>query len=246
MNDARVTRKRLFFALWPDAEVRRQLAQAARHWSRHPVPEANLHMTLAFLGGCTEQQQDCLYRVAPGVHGEPFELQLDFLGHWERPRTRWLGTSQIPDALLQLEADLRLALEPCEVKLEERHFVPHVTLSRKEKTPHTRPGWRRSTGACRTSCWPNRFPPRTESDTMCCGAGHSFLRRNKAGTRNFPGTVYFYSSLVHTRPQSAMKPPGCDLPPTRGAGNALTLNDDSRRSLWTTTSVRRSVQHWVR
>lgn len=140
MNDARVTRKRLFFALWPDAEVRRQLAQAARHWSRHPVPEANLHMTLAFLGGCTEQQQDCLYRVAPGVHGEPFELQLDFLGHWERPRTRWLGTSQIPDALLQLEADLRLALEPCEVKLEERHFVPHVTLSRKEKTPHTQAG----------------------------------------------------------------------------------------------------------
>lgn len=137
MSDATATR-RLFFALWPDAEVRQRLAQTAQHWTRQPVPEANLHMTLAFLGACSAQQQDCLGNAAGTVLGAPFELQLNYLGNWSR--TQWLGTSHIPAALLQLVDHLRQALEPCAVKIEKRHFVPHVTLSRKEKNPQTQAG----------------------------------------------------------------------------------------------------------
>ena len=137
MSDTTATR-RLFFAVWPDAAVRRRLAQAAQRWTRQPVPAANLHMTLAFLGACSGQQQDCLCDAAGTVRGEPFALQLDYLGNWSR--TQWLGTSHIPDALLQLVDNLRLALVPCGVSIEKRHFVPHVTLSRKEKNPQTQAG----------------------------------------------------------------------------------------------------------
>ncbi|MFQ5643523.1 MAG: RNA 2',3'-cyclic phosphodiesterase [Thiogranum sp.] len=139
MNEAGGLR-RLFFALWPDSQVRRRLAAAARQWTRRPVADANLHMTLQFLGGLTNAELACCRAAAGRLQGEAFELQLDYLGGWARPRVQWLGTSRIPPALLQLVDDLQAALVPCGMAAASRRYVPHVTLSRKEKNPRVQAG----------------------------------------------------------------------------------------------------------
>ncbi|HHH45361.1 MAG TPA: RNA 2',3'-cyclic phosphodiesterase [Gammaproteobacteria bacterium] len=132
--------RRLFFALWPDADVRKQLAVAARQWTRRPVADANLHLTLQFLGGRTAAELACCREAAGTVQGEAFELQLDYLGGWTKPRVQWLGTSHIPPALLQLVEQLQAALLPCGIDAPTRRYVPHVTLSRKEKNPRVQAG----------------------------------------------------------------------------------------------------------
>ena len=132
--------RRLFFALWPDPQVRRQLATLSRQWTRHPVADANLHMTLQFLGGRTAGELDCCCEVAGELRCEGFELVLDSLGGWTKPRVQWVGTGHIPPALLQLVDRLQAALEPCGIARATRPYVPHVTLSRKEKNPRVKAG----------------------------------------------------------------------------------------------------------
>ncbi|GMQ89086.1 MAG: RNA 2',3'-cyclic phosphodiesterase [Gammaproteobacteria bacterium] len=139
MNVAADTR-RLFFALWPDPGVRQQLASVARQWTRHPVAAANLHMTLLFLGGRTARELDCFREAAGNLQGETFDLQLDYLGNWAKPRIQWLGTSCIPPALPRLVDKLQQVLAPCGIEAGKQRFVPHVTLSRKEKSTRVKTG----------------------------------------------------------------------------------------------------------
>ena len=132
--------QRLFFALWPDTQVRVRLAVVARQCAKRPVADANLHMTLLFLGQCSEQRRACFSQAASQIECEPFELQMDYLGGWSRAGIQWLGTSRIPDVLSGLVHNLAAALEPCGYQAEKRPFVPHVTLARKVRRPKTKAG----------------------------------------------------------------------------------------------------------
>jgi len=140
MNPSGEEVQRLFFALWPDDTVRERLAAAARQWSRHPVPENNLHMTLVFLGDCTPAQRACYCSAAAGIAGPPFTLALNFLGGRARSGIQWLGSSETPHALLQLVRELSRALQACGFEPEKRRFLPHVTLSRKARKPVIKAG----------------------------------------------------------------------------------------------------------
>ncbi|MCO6414455.1 MAG: RNA 2',3'-cyclic phosphodiesterase [Thiogranum sp.] len=127
--------QRLFFALWPDDEVRSQLATAARCWTQHPIPGANLHMTLAFLGNRTTAERQCFSEAVSTVRCNAFELLLDYCGAWPRRGISWLGASRIPEELMHLVRQLNAVLQPCGYEPEKRRFIPHITLSRKEKNP---------------------------------------------------------------------------------------------------------------
>lgn len=130
--------QRLFFALWPAPETARQIWQAAATLVPTGVgrrlPPEHIHLTLAFLGSLDEAGQQCLIQVADQVHGERFELSLDQTGHFPRPQVVWMGTSQIPPALLALHKMLVSQLtQQCGYTPEARPFVPHMTLWRKVK-----------------------------------------------------------------------------------------------------------------
>jgi 2'-5' RNA ligase len=126
--------ERLFFALWPDAAVRRGLIQIRadlpRQHGRKPHPE-DLHLTLAFLGEIDSGRRGCAEAAAERIRAEPFLLRLDRVGYWARPRILWCGASECPESLLEVLAALNHGLLGCGFAPERRPFVPHLTLARK-------------------------------------------------------------------------------------------------------------------
>ncbi len=126
--------ERLFFALQPEASVRDGLHEVAAALPEHggrPVHPADRHITLVFLGEIGPAQRACAERAASGVRGRPFELSIDRVGYWPRPRILWAGCSQIPEPLLALVQGLVQALLACGFRPESRPYAPHVTLARK-------------------------------------------------------------------------------------------------------------------
>lgn len=121
---------RLFFALWPDQAVRRQLA-AHRPEAGQPVAAENLHLTLVFLGSVDGEQQLLLTEAAATVVAPPLQLQLVRLEHWRRPQITWLGLATEPPGLLSLHQQLKAAAQSVGLEIEERRYSPHVTLARK-------------------------------------------------------------------------------------------------------------------
>ena len=127
-------RQRLFFALWPDAAVRAGLAESSRALLGkrvRRVPEANLHITLAFAGSVTAAVRDCLVAGADQIRAEPFDLQIDTVGYWPRPRIIWAGPAQCPPAAWDLVRSLRELFLACELQPEARAWQAHITLARK-------------------------------------------------------------------------------------------------------------------
>lgn len=126
--------QRLFFALWPDADARTALAALAQDHARHngcAVAPTNLHVTLAFVGGVSAAQRQCLEAAAATVTAPAFSLKLDRLGFWARPRILWAGTSAPPIEMMVLVKTLHAALMPCGFQPDPRPFQAHVTLARK-------------------------------------------------------------------------------------------------------------------
>jgi len=137
-SDTAEPKQRLFFALWPDEAVRSALAGSARALLGkriRMVPEANLHITLAFVGPASAAVRDCLVAAAAGIRGAPFELTLDRVGHWPRPRILWLGPTHTPPALWSLVEGVNRAFDACGLARERRPWQAHMTLARKISRP---------------------------------------------------------------------------------------------------------------
>ena len=126
---------RVFFALWPDEELRAGLAQVASRIpierSARRVPDYNLHLTLHFIGNIYRDQLDCLQRQARRVAARPFALEIDCSGYFARSRVAWLGCRTVPTPLLALHNRLGRFLRHCDYHPEARRYHPHVSVARK-------------------------------------------------------------------------------------------------------------------
>jgi len=130
---------RLFFALWPDDAVARQLAdrQAALQGGRK-THARDFHLTLAFLGVQPLESLPDLRRVVDEIAFSPMSLILDRYGEFERQKVVWAGMGNVPQGLPELRR--RLLDMPALARLafrREAGFVPHVTLARKTHPPQT-------------------------------------------------------------------------------------------------------------
>ena len=128
---ARPDTLRLFYALWPDAATRNQLALLQQDVDGRKVSDANLHLTLAFLGN---QPRELLRQLEGLMHALPvqaFTIDIDHYGYFAKPRIAWVGPSSPPDALMQMQRALWQALLEAGVPLKPvAGFRPHVTLAR--------------------------------------------------------------------------------------------------------------------
>lgn len=129
---------RLFFALWPEPDIAQSIYHASaalvpEHRGRRILPE-QLHLTLAFLGSIETERLACVKNVADKLTGNTFRLSFDTPGFFPKPQVVWLGMQEIPPALQVLQAHLTLGLQQtCELQLDTRPYVPHLTLWRKVK-----------------------------------------------------------------------------------------------------------------
>src|SRR3569833_1927741 len=111
-----VERQRLFFALWPTPEQRAALVNVA---SMLPddlgrrVPPANLHLSLAFLGGVALEQRQGMEAEADGIVVSPFTLSLSAFGFCRRPQVVWAGRVVMPPQWLTLVKRLQQVAASC-------------------------------------------------------------------------------------------------------------------------------------
>jgi 2'-5' RNA ligase len=142
--------RRLFFALWPNREERAALVHTAasivRHCGGRPVPEENLHVTLAFLGSVPGPRLPDLSAIARRAAASfpqeavPISVSLETLEHWARAQVlAVLGRDD--DAQAAAPGAAALAQVLC-AETAAAGFAPdlkpfrvHVTVARKVVHP---------------------------------------------------------------------------------------------------------------
>ena len=136
MNPDQPAQERLFFALWPSDVERESLLDcihrlSKEQWQGRRVSPANLHITLHFLGNIPAGRVDCFIQQAKTVALPRFEIRLDKVGYFKKPKVLWLGCEHVADELQQLHYDLGRKIQHCGYQPESRAYTPHVTIWRK-------------------------------------------------------------------------------------------------------------------
>jgi 2'-5' RNA ligase len=126
---------RTFFALVPDGAARAALSALAKDLARQSegrvaAPDS-IHLTLAWVGDVGEDRLPTLDAIGAALPGAGFDLVLDVLGSFARPRTAWVAPTLIPAPLEFLQQKLRTMLADEGFRVEDRTFAPHLTLARK-------------------------------------------------------------------------------------------------------------------
>jgi len=125
--------RRLFFACWPDEQVRSEIVERRRlidGLSPRRVPDHNLHLTLLFLGNQPAERLPQLLAAAGKLSAQAFSLRLDRFGWFAGARVAWLG-GPAPAAAQALVAQLTDLAGALALTFDQRRFHPHVTLYRK-------------------------------------------------------------------------------------------------------------------
>lgn len=140
---------RLFLAVDLPEPVRDLLAAVLVRWNEgrplpgRPVPPANWHLTLRFLGDADEVGRDRLLAALDGRGpGGRVRVRLNGLGAFPTPRRAtvlWLGVSEGAAALDRLAAVAEEAAVSAGWPPEDRPFHPHLTLSRIRPDQDVRP-----------------------------------------------------------------------------------------------------------
>ena len=133
--------RRLFFALWPDAVMREAMVRATRGAARasdgRPVPVANLHVTLAFLGSVSERRLGDLAEIATGAASGAgsIEVLFDHLEYWRAAHLLCALPAEPPVPIAALARGLQDALVASGFAPDLKPFRPHVTVVRKVSRP---------------------------------------------------------------------------------------------------------------
>ena len=137
---------RIFFGLAVPAST----ALAIADWRERqfpplgrPVPAANFHITLAFVG---ERPQQALERLCDDVDArlarKPVSggrMLLSQVGYWPKPGICWLGPEEYPAALDTLADRLQQSALAIGARRERGAYRPHLTLFRGCENPPPAP-----------------------------------------------------------------------------------------------------------
>ena len=125
---------RVFFALWPQAAERAQLAAWQAPLKKlcggRAMRGETLHNTLVFIGDVEIYGLEVLQLAAQEVRGESFELCFDEARYWGHNHIAYAAPRHIPQQLPSLVDALERRLTAHRFKFDRREYKPHVTLLR--------------------------------------------------------------------------------------------------------------------
>ena len=128
---------RLFVAIRPPEAIRALLLGAmggisGARWQT----EAQIHLTLRFLGEVDRHRAEDVAAALAGIHHPRFEVAINGIGAFEKrgqPETVWAGlTPHEPLKALHKKVDqamARVGIEP-----DQRAYFPHITLARLKRS----------------------------------------------------------------------------------------------------------------
>ena len=126
---------RVFFALLPNASLQASLGVLAREVAARvdgrAIPDANIHLTLAFIGELRPERVDALRAALHALPRAAFDLSLDRLGVFRDAEVAWIAPSNVPTELVALQSALVAALSVQRFGVDDRPFHAHVTLARR-------------------------------------------------------------------------------------------------------------------
>ena len=113
------------------------VSSIVREADGRPVPQKNLHLTLAFLGSVPESRVDALRAVAEqcsrtlSARDVPIVITLDTLDHWRKSEILCATAHTTPPAAVTLAEALKRALGEAGFAPDLKPFRTHATLARK-------------------------------------------------------------------------------------------------------------------
>jgi 2'-5' RNA ligase len=126
---------RLFFAAFPNEELRGRLVRAAAALTVAPgaklLPAERYHLTLLFLGSVGEREIARLREVGKAQRIERSRLQFERWEYWRDQRVIVAAAPEVPPALAALRAALAAALSQDERAFDDKPLRPHITVARK-------------------------------------------------------------------------------------------------------------------
>jgi 2'-5' RNA ligase len=130
---------RLFFAIWPEDDIRLALApqrlEVARLTGGRPTLPVSLHLTMVFVGNVPQKRLLEMKMVASRVRAAPFRYTVDTAGCFATARIAWLASDQPPQALFDLQNALHDGVRAADFDVDRRTFRPHITVAREIVTP---------------------------------------------------------------------------------------------------------------
>lgn len=124
---------RLFVGIELPESVKKLLAAVREDYpgARWHAPE-HYHLTLSFMGGVSEERAQRMAAALEGVSSSQFSLAVQGVGYFgtpQRPSILWAGLApSVP--LYQLQKTVEQRLLPLGLMLEDRPYIPHITLAR--------------------------------------------------------------------------------------------------------------------
>ena len=99
------------------------------------VRDGNMHLTLKFIGHTPEESVEDINKTLKSVTEDFSNISLSIVGSGcfprpERARTLWVGITGEKDKLNDFVDAINISLEPFGFPIQERKFIPHVTLAR--------------------------------------------------------------------------------------------------------------------
>lgn len=131
---------RLFFALSCPATLRKAISQWRTSLSLRagrPVPAANFHLTLLFLGAVDKARiaDVCAAASKVKVPGKNLSVHLDTMEGWRKSGVLVLAPGDPCPDLMRLSYALEQAMSGFGQDKEAKEFRPHLTLARDWRLP---------------------------------------------------------------------------------------------------------------
>jgi RNA 2',3'-cyclic 3'-phosphodiesterase len=131
---------RAFIALEISPELREELKKVQKKLKQLSgeimwIPKENMHITVRFLGNISKDQiknvEQLTERVAKKLKSFPISLGvLGVFPYISDPKVLWAGISSGYNQVTQINTLLSKELNSMKLKVEDRHFHPHITLAR--------------------------------------------------------------------------------------------------------------------